>query len=62
MPRRDAVSKLHLTPAREAGLRSYLAQIGAMGGRAKGRAKLRGDAAYYRALALKRWGDKPAEV
>lgn len=58
MSHRDSVSKLHLTPARERGLRSYLAQIGAMGGRAKGAAKVRGDRGYYRALALKRWGEK----
>ena len=59
MSKRDSISKLHLPAIREAELRHYLAQIGASGGRTKGRAKSRGDSAYYRAIALKRWG-KPA--
>lgn len=32
---------------------AYLATIGRKGGQAKGSAKVRGDAAYYRALAAK---------
>jgi hypothetical protein len=37
-------------------VRAYLSTIGKRGGSAKGRSKARGDSAFYRALAFKRWG------
>ena len=36
-------------------VRAYLRQIGARGGAAKGAAKRRGNATYYRDLSRKRW-------
>lgn len=36
-------------------VRAYLRRIGAKGGEAKGKAKLRGGSAHYRAMAKRRW-------
>lgn len=37
-------------------VREYLQDIGRRGGKARGKAKVRGDSAYYRELIGKRWG------
>jgi hypothetical protein len=43
-------------------VREYLRKIGQRGGEARGRTKRRGDATYYKALALRRWrSGKPRE-
>lgn len=42
-------------------VRQYLSKIGAKGGKARGRAKLRGDRSYYASIARKRWQRPEAE-
>ena len=36
-------------------IRHYLAAIGSKGGKAKGKAKVRGDKAYYQRISKQRW-------